>query len=65
MELPKPFNFSNWQVISREMQPAVEKHAPMSSGQDEAIAVDPTRVFWKITESVSKEDCSDLSATKR
>ena len=65
MELPEILDFLDRQVISGEMQPTVEEHAPMSSGQNEAVTVDPTRVFGKITELVSEEDRSDLSATKR
>jgi hypothetical protein len=37
----------------------------VSCGQNEAVAVDPTRIFGIITKRVSKEDGSDLSATKR
>jgi hypothetical protein len=37
----------------------------MSGGQDEAVTVDPTRVFREIIERMSKEDRSNLSRTKR
>jgi len=37
----------------------------MSSGQDEAIAVDPPGIFGKITKRMSEEDRSDLSRSKR
>jgi hypothetical protein len=65
MKLSEIFDFLERQVIPRQMQPTVEKHAPMSGGQDESVTVDPTRVLGKITERMSEEDRSDLSATKR
>jgi hypothetical protein len=65
MELPEIFDLLQRQVIPRQMQPTVEEHAPVSSGQDESVTVDPTRVLGKVTKRMSKEDRSDLSATKR
>lgn len=45
------------------MQPGVEEHASVAGGEDEAVAVEPFRVFWIEVEADSEEDGADFSVT--
>src|SRR6266508_1835657 len=44
MQLPETFDFRHRQIVTAHVQPGVEKHAAVTAGEDEAIAIDPTRL---------------------
>ena len=65
MQLPEPFDFRHRQVVTAHVQPRVKKHTAVPGGQNEDIAIDPTRLIWIVSERVAEEDRADLRAAER
>ena len=51
--------------VSREVQPAVEKHRSVTGGEDEAVAVEPARGVGVELHALAEEDGTDFGAAER
>lgn len=47
------------------MKPAVEEHAPVTGGQDEAIPIDPLGIGWISLKILAEQDGADLCSAER
>ena len=52
-------------VIAREMQPRVKKHAPVARGENESVAVQPPRLLRIVTQRSAEKNGPDFRAAKR
>merc|ERR1719393_964738 len=52
------------QVVARHVQPRVQEHRTMTSGQHEAVTVDPRGVVGVVRHLLAEEDSTNLSAAK-
>ena len=64
-ELAEIFDFFQRQAIASEMQPAVEEHAAVACGEDEAVAVQPARLVGIEAHRRAEENGSDIRRAKR
>jgi hypothetical protein len=63
MQLPEPFDFRHRQIVPAHVQPGIEEHAAVPCGQDEDVAIDPTRLVRIISQRMTKKHRADFSAT--
>mmetsp|Transcript_14645 Transcript_14645/g.29644 ORF Transcript_14645/g.29644 Transcript_14645/m.29644 type:complete len:487 (-) Transcript_14645:141-1601(-) len=52
-------------VVTSKVKPRVDEHGSVSSGEDEAVTVDPLRVLRVVSHGLAPENSTDLSSTKR
>ena len=64
MRLPEPFHFGHRQIVPADVQPCVKKHAAVPGGENENVAIDPTRLVWIVSERVPKKHGADFRATE-
>src|SRR5437667_67340 len=65
MQLPEAFDFRHRQIVAAHVQPGVEEHAAVPGGENEDIAIDPTRLVGIVSERVPKKHRADLRAAER
>ena len=64
-ELAEIFDFFQGQAIAREVEPAVEEHAAVACGEDEAVAVQPVWLIRIEAHYGAEENGSDVRRAKR
>ena len=64
-ELAEIFDFFQRQAIASEMQPAVEEHAAVACGEDEAVAIQPAGLIGIEAHGGAEENGSDVRRAKR
>ena len=64
-ELAEIFDFFQGHAVSREVEPAVEEHAAVACGEDEAVAVQPAGRIGIEAHQGSEENGSDVRRAKR
>ena len=64
-ELAEIFDFFQGHAVSREVEPAVEEHAAVACGEDEAVAVQPAGRIGIEAHQGSEENGPDVRRAKR
>ena len=64
-ELAEIFDIFQRNSVSREVEPAVEEHAAMACGEDEAVAVQPAGLIGVEAHRGSEKNGSDVRRAKR
>ena len=64
-ELAEIFHLIHRNGVASEMQPAVEEHAAVACGEDEAVAVQPAGLIGIEAHRGSEENGSDVRRAKR
>ena len=65
MQLPEPFDFRHRQIIAAYVQPGIEKHAAVSAGENEMVAIDPARLVRIVFQRIAVEHRADFCAAER
>ena len=55
VELAEVADFLEREFVAREVEPTVQEHAAVASGEDHAVAVDPRRVGRVVAQGVAEE----------
>jgi len=61
VELAEFLHLIERKVEPGKVQPCVEKHAAVTSGEDETVAINPARSRWVDLECLTEENGSDIS----
>jgi hypothetical protein len=64
-ELAEIFHLVQRDGVACEMQPAVEEHTAVASGENEAVAVQPAGLVGIETQSAAEEDGPDVGGAER
>src|SRR6266536_3719398 len=64
MQLTKIFNVVDRNVVAAQVQPGIQKHAAVSGGKNEIIAINPARLLWIVSEQITVEHGADLGASE-
>lgn len=65
VELAELLHLIERNVESGEMEPRVEEHAAVTSGEDESVAVKPAGIYWIELKRLTKKNGSDIGRSKR
>src|SRR5260370_2837383 len=65
VQLPKPFDFRHWQIVSAQVQPGVEKHTAVSGGEDKIVPADPARLLRIMFEIAPVKHRAHFGTAKR
>src|SRR6266704_4358675 len=55
MQLTKIFNVVDRNVVAAQVQPGIQKHAAVSGGKNEIIAINPARLLRILSEQITVE----------
>ncbi len=64
MKFPEIGNVLDGNAVSREVEPAVEEHGAVACGEDETVAIEPTRGVGIEVHAFAEEDGSDFRAAE-
>src|SRR5438874_2375059 len=64
MQLTKIFDVLDRNVVPAQVQPGIQKHAAVSGGKNEIVAIDPAGLIWIVSEQIPVEYRSDLGASE-
>ena len=53
------------EIVTSHVEPSIQEHGAVSTGQNEAITVDPLWVVRVVGQLLAKQDSSDVSASQR
>jgi len=65
VELAEGLYLVERQIVAAEVEPRVNEHGAMAGGEDEAIAVEPTRSARAVGECAAVEGGADLGGAER
>ena len=65
VQLAEVFDLLHRQIVAREVEPAVEEHAAMAGGKDEAVAIEPLRLRGIVAEGAAKQHRADFRRAER
>ena len=64
MQLTKIFDVLDRNVVPAQVQPGIQKHAAVSGGKNEIVAINPARLFRIVPEQITVEHGPDLGASE-
>jgi hypothetical protein len=64
-ELAEAFEFIHGEVVTGEVEEAIEEHRAVATGEDEAVAVDPFRVGGVMLEVFEPKNGGDIGHAHR
>src|SRR5437660_12154247 len=64
MQLAKILNVLDRNVVAAQVQPGIQKHAAVSGGKNEIVAINPARLFRIVPEQITVEHGPDLGASE-
>ena len=65
MQLTEVFQFFHRQIVTGEVQQAVDQHGAVAVGQHEAVTVSPGRILRVVLQEITPQDFGNVSHTHR